>query len=280
MKKQIVAIGGVGGSGTRVVANIAKEAGVSIGHDLNEALDNLWFALLFVDRSIFPMSELEFRQRLDIFKAVMTGGRSLTAQEVFLVNQAAKNDRIQHSQSWLSARAKNLLQFSQQYNGRNRREYWGWKAPNTHMFLDRLHNEMPELRYIHVVRNGLDMALSKNQNQLRIWGDLVLQDASEISPRNSLRYWRWAHERVIEIGRTMGAKFLLIRFEDLCDFPEESIETVQNFLKLKLDKDRFKSLKESIRKPTSIGRYNGIDLDGFELDDVKYVKSLGYEINI
>ena len=40
-------IGGVGGSGTRVVAQMMSEAGVYIGDLLNEPNDNLWFTLLF-----------------------------------------------------------------------------------------------------------------------------------------------------------------------------------------------------------------------------------------
>lgn len=50
MKKNIlpgpVAIGGVGGSGTRVFAEILRGFGFYIGDCLNGALDNLWFTLL------------------------------------------------------------------------------------------------------------------------------------------------------------------------------------------------------------------------------------------
>src|SRR6266550_6138718 len=44
---QPVAIGGVGGSGTRLVAEILRHLGYYMGRDLNEASDNLWFTLLF-----------------------------------------------------------------------------------------------------------------------------------------------------------------------------------------------------------------------------------------
>ena len=42
-----VIIGGVGGSGTRVVAEIIEHFGFYIGKDLDKARDNLWFLLLF-----------------------------------------------------------------------------------------------------------------------------------------------------------------------------------------------------------------------------------------
>ena len=40
------AVGGVGGSGTRVVARILQCLGCYLGSSLNESLDNLWFTLL------------------------------------------------------------------------------------------------------------------------------------------------------------------------------------------------------------------------------------------
>ena len=41
-----VVIGGVGGSGTRVVVEIMRRLGVYTGSDLNKAGDNKWFTLL------------------------------------------------------------------------------------------------------------------------------------------------------------------------------------------------------------------------------------------
>ena len=45
--KPPVAIGGIGGSGTRLIAQCLKELGFYLGGDLNQANDNLWFVLLF-----------------------------------------------------------------------------------------------------------------------------------------------------------------------------------------------------------------------------------------
>ena len=42
-----VVIGGVGGSGTRVIAEILRELKFFIGNDLNGPLDNLTYTLLF-----------------------------------------------------------------------------------------------------------------------------------------------------------------------------------------------------------------------------------------
>ena len=66
-----IAIGGVGGSGTRVIASILKEVGIYIGGDLNHANDNLWFTLLFKHRDALNLNNTEFNKRLAIFEAAM-----------------------------------------------------------------------------------------------------------------------------------------------------------------------------------------------------------------
>src|SRR5438445_13883106 len=44
---------------------------------------------------------------------------------------------------------------------------WGWKAPRSIYLLSFLSAQFPQLKFIHVLRDGRDMALSPNQNQLR-----------------------------------------------------------------------------------------------------------------
>ena len=62
-----VVIGGVGGSGTRLIAQCLKETGFHIGTDLNVANDNLWFTLLFKRIEILASSEKEFDDLIRIF---------------------------------------------------------------------------------------------------------------------------------------------------------------------------------------------------------------------
>ena len=50
---------------------------------------------------------------------------------------------------------------------------WGWKEPNSHLMIRHLHRHFGDrLRYVHVIRNGLDMAQSRNQLQLIRWGSV------------------------------------------------------------------------------------------------------------
>ena len=54
-----VIVGGIGGSGTRLIAMILASLGLNIGNDLNEAYDNLTFTLLFKRQNILEISDNE-----------------------------------------------------------------------------------------------------------------------------------------------------------------------------------------------------------------------------
>ena len=43
---------------------------------------------------------------------------------------------------------------------------WGWKHPHSLLLLPLLVDAWPRLRFVHVVRDGRDMAFSANRNQL------------------------------------------------------------------------------------------------------------------
>ena len=47
---------------------------------------------------------------------------------------------------------------------------WGWKLPETYLFLPYVKAVFPKVKYIHVIRHGLDMAYSRNQHQFWAWG--------------------------------------------------------------------------------------------------------------
>jgi hypothetical protein len=174
-----VAIGGVGGSGTRVVAEILKLLGFYIGNDLNSANDNLWFTLLFKRPRWFLKNKNnpeEILQYCNVFERIMKG-EYLSSRDYLLIIKAAF-DISSHGHN-VSGTGKGLWPFkrvftiliNKNYNINSFRGY-GWKEPNTHVFLPFIVKHFKNIRYIHVIRNGLDMAFSSNQNQLYNWGKI------------------------------------------------------------------------------------------------------------
>jgi hypothetical protein len=271
-----IAVGGIGGSGTRVVAAILREAAFYIGDDLNQALDNLWFTLLFKHRSVLSLSDSCFDRLVSIFVTTMQGDRSASTADLMVVDELAMQDRGQHEASWLQERARRLRHSLATPKSPSK---WGWKEPNTHIVAGRLVAALPDLKYIHVVRNGLDMAYSANQNQPRFWGPLVSKtDDCAITPRNSLAFWCWAHSRIIKVGEQMGSRFLLVRFEDLCFNPESEIRRILSFADITVDAELVTRARRLVAPPASIGRYKSQPLDVFNLEDVRFVRECGFEV--
>lgn len=271
-----VAVGGVGGSGTRLIAQVLLDLGFYLGGDLNPALDNLWFTLLFKRLEVLNLAEGEFDEALHIFISRMTGGSPLSPLQVALVRRLSEADRGLHSQAWLRERADTLLTGPAAPNPGP----WGWKEPNTHLVIDRLAKRLPGLRYIHVVRNGLDMAHSANQNQLRFWGEVFLGPGMEVSPRASLKYWHRVHRRVLDLCAPLGDRFLLLNYDQLCMDPGAGLRKLGEFLRLPLAPERLAGLVPLAQAPASRGRFKRHGLDCFDPDDVAFVAQLGFDTRV
>lgn len=270
----IVAIGGVGGSGTRIVAQCLQELGHFMGSDLNEAHDNLWFTLLFKRAEILGTSPADFRVLVEIFLGAMRGSPVNSLGHAQLVKSLAARDRPVHPSAWLRARARSLLGVTAGPSP-NR---VGWKEPNTHIVLDRLALHLPGLRYIHVMRNGLDMAHSANQYQTRLWGPVLTGQPFRPGPAYSLHYWRKAHERVFAIGRELGDRFLLLNYDDFCSDTGPGIRRLGAFAGLAPGDDTVAALAARVRPPSSVGRHRDHGLDVFDPADVDFVASCGFAV--
>ena len=109
---------------------------------------------------------------------------------------------------------------------------WGWKEPNSHLFLAQLQTHFGDrLRYVHVIRNGFYMAHSANQSQVRRWGARFGIEADLDSPVASLDYWIRSNELAIERGRSMRpGSFFLVNHDQLCESPREEMTSLVDFL--------------------------------------------------
>ncbi|MEZ5283922.1 MAG: hypothetical protein R2712_03750 [Vicinamibacterales bacterium] len=106
----VVAIGGVGGSGTRLFAQVLDRLGWYLGGDVNESADNLWFSLLFKRADLFARDARhpEFALAARIFRAAMTSARPLDgAEEVWLRGLTA--ERPECASTWLQQRVESIV---------------------------------------------------------------------------------------------------------------------------------------------------------------------------
>lgn len=281
-----VAIGGVGGSGTRLIAEITKELGFYIGEALNPQNDNLFFTLLFKRPDWFHKfpSDNEISTALKLFSKAMTAGLSPEISQPELDTIWGIVHKLEKSGIRTGAKRVNATQLIEsQAPDFSNQSGWGWKEPNTHIFLPQLAAGLKGLKYIHVIRNGLDMAFSKNQAQSANWGQYMCGNdfaTNPSTPLQSLDYWIAANERAIKVGtELLGANFMLVNYDMFCIDPGKGVARMAAFLGTPLTPQKADALKK-LFAPSSIGRYREADLGMFSQAQMTAVKDLGFNIHV
>ena len=245
-----IAIGGLGGSGTRVGALAIRELGYAFAPGTERQCDTWWYTLLFKYREAFDLPDRRFAQLYDILNRAMFGIGVEALAPALQKNLLSADRAGQHDRDWLQARIDSLA-----HAGDSARPHWVWKEPNTHILADRFLALDPELFYVHVMRNGPDMAFSGNQNQLRLWGPLVFKDSYEDSPRGALCFWNWAHERVAKLRQRYPERVFVLGFEQICRNPSATVERLATFLGCTPDAAAIAAATACVRPPETIGRH-------------------------
>lgn len=249
-------IGGIGGSGTRVLAEIFKQSGFFIGHDLNKSNDNLLFTFLF--RRADVLIEPHLAKFYTLFHHLMSS-QGVTKREKEMLQILTQKQRSFADSSWLEERYDNLF-------FKNTKPYIT-KEPNAHIIIDRLIALDPTIKFIYLYRNGLDMAFSSNQNQLKLWGETLI-GTREVTPKNSLAYWVAVHQRLLDLKKMFPTNIQLVSFEELVDEPKRTLEAIQAFSNLSIDL----SLTTLISSPATRRRYEKHDLSLLDPKDIEYVQ--------
>jgi hypothetical protein len=275
-----------------LIAQILMRSGFYMGSDLNESNDNLWFTLLMVRPGWFMGSQASggesIRRTLEIFVQAMTRRLHLTASTLLgIAGPAAKRvftgAHPDHTGRglWPVARAAKMLAAGTRHDAHP--GPWGWKEPNSHIYLEYLAQRWPDTRYIHVMRHGLDMAYSKNQTQLLNWGPMLGVSSSGQSDAEragaALDYWIASNRRAVELAeRLLGDRFLAINFDDLCARPLVHVPKLLEFVGVACDQARLEELAAMPRVPASSGRYRKHGLAAFSAEQLVAVADLGFSV--
>lgn len=185
-----VVIGAHGGSGTRVLPPALRLAGFWMGSWVNNRTEDAMSTRFFLQRYFEQAMADEPAQRVElerIFHALILGHR-------FRMPDPASA--------------------------------WGWKNPRSMWVIPFLARVYPEMRFIHLVRDGRDVALSDNLNLLRKHGARLLGDQNpERDPVDAqLRLWALGNEIAARDGkRLLGDNYLHVSYEDLCRSPRETL---------------------------------------------------------
>lgn len=173
---------------------------------------------------------------------------------------------------------------------------FGWKRPVTTFMCEIFLDAYADAKTVHLIRDGRDAMLSrldarmnrlnKPLNRLIVFGDTnvnsyrgrALDQATVDAYRNELEMHHWVTAVGFGMrGRRYTDRYLEIRYEDLCRYPEKTMQKVFEFLDVPFSQESREWIIANA-SPRSIGKWKGREE---ELSDAIRVgepllKELGY----
>jgi hypothetical protein len=205
---------GRGGSGTRILAELALANGVFLGNELNVSRDSVEW--------VDPIYALAVE-------------KTTADASAHSVSDAAATDKLR-------GRAVLVLETA----GRAPSALWGWKLPETMLVVPQVLAAFPRARVIHVVRHPVTSALRRTHITSRLdnpIGSAVLAAAyrdSGLDPAgmaadeeyvHNAASWNFQVRQVLDaLAGLPGARVLQLRYEDVCAAPLDAQAQVARFL--------------------------------------------------
>jgi hypothetical protein len=220
-------IGGLGGSGTRVFARVVQLGGIFMGAGLPESEDAVALET-FADKWTVP------------YAAARVRGQSLDGIEL-MRNEFEECMRRHREPAGTDAA-------------------WGWKKPQSIHLLPFLIEQFPRLRFVHVVRDGRDLAFGGRARPevTSAYLDAEMEDKPE-SVR-LLAFWAASNRLAAEVAaRELADRYLVLRFEDMCLQPEPTITRLLEFSGVAADPDLVARAATEVELSDSLGRWRSAD---------------------
>jgi len=275
-----IIIGGNGGSGTRVVAEILIRSGVYLGYDLNESNDNLLFTYLF-------KHPYRFNKRIDVINSkhkdlfilhekLIFGKFPTRIRDILNVLRSGWDHACNYYDcKWVLERLINKIRFKKNVISL----FWGWKEPHTIFFLSEIKAHYPNAKFILVMRNGLDMAYTKTDQQMKYWGSYYKIDSKNLGPKNKFEFWYRSNLKAINMASDIfDEKFLLLKLEELCLNRDTLMRKLFEFVGLNIN-EILPEVWSIPQLPESYGRYRKYDTNWIDSDVKRKLRELGYEYN-
>jgi len=194
-----VVIGATGGSGTRVMAEVLRKAGWFLGNrvhpDNEDSVPIGWFLTKWLKRlKDFPNVDSH-----------TVAGASRDFERMLYLHRRGISSPVAR---------------------------WGWKNPRSLWLIPFLVHRFPELKFIHMIRDARDMMLSENIYFLRQNGHWLLGPDWWRNPEAAqLELWRISNKRAVEFAQQyLKGRYHMVRYEDLCRKPAETVSAVMTFL--------------------------------------------------
>jgi hypothetical protein len=242
-------IGGLGGSGTRVFTRVVQLGGTFMGTGLPESED------------VVALEDFADRWTVPYAKARVTGH---ALPEIELMSQEFQDCMRRHREPIAET---------------NRR--WGWKKPQNIHLLPFLIDHFPRLQFVHVVRDGRDLAFGGRSRPDITSAYVDPGMKNEPESIRMLAFWAAANRLAMEVAEErLEGRYLVLRFEDLCHQPEPTVERLLEFSGADpSDRDLVERAAQEVELSESLGRWreaDTVDVDRAVAAGAETMREFGY----
>ncbi|MCU1295974.1 MAG: hypothetical protein JWO91_252 [Acidobacteriaceae bacterium] len=115
---------------------------------------------------------------------------------------------------------------------------WAMYDPDSLLHMPRIKAEIPQALFVHIIRDGRDIALSlKKMGEFRPFP----WNPRAGSLRETALYWEWMVRTGQHYGRAFSADYIEIHYEDLVSDPRATLNKLGQFIDHDLDYDRIQT---------------------------------------
>jgi hypothetical protein len=239
-------------SGTSLTVRLLRDLGIHMGDKLSRDAEAVYFQV--INRRIYFAVGSKWSNITPIRKAMLS--------EQFVDDQVGKT-----LSTLFSNRSLNPIGDISKFFGphmwtklvNGEKVDWGWKDPRTSLTFPIWFRVFPHARFLHIVRNGIDVAISMHrraQKQRKSFMKRLLQiDYSPLTLDFMYCFQLWEdHMSFILENRNIipPENYLELRYEDLLASPAENLKLIMNFIEYPIDEDVLEKACEQINR----GRLN------------------------
>jgi hypothetical protein len=127
-------------------------------------------------------------------------------------------------------------------------ERWAVYDPDNVLYIPRIKTDIPEALFVHIIRDGRDIALSLKKME----GFRPLPwDRGSRSLLATALYWEWMVRKGRQYGSQIPGDYIEVHYEDLVRNPASTLAILGEFLQQDLDYTRIKRTVGQLKSNSS-----------------------------
>ena len=274
-----VVVVGMHRSGTSLVSRILDDCGVMMGKDLQEDHESIFFISL--NEWIYGNAGASW-ERPGALSELTNLPPAMEAVEEYVRKRLSSRSSRKYSGKLL----KNGL-FDMD-------ERWGWKDPRNGPTLPLWRSIWPDMKVIHVIRHGVDVAASlKTRNSAHWEGDVsrfkkwlptyswrsskspIMRGQRSSTLEGGLSFWSEQLEIESEILAPIEDKHV-VRYEELLSSPRDSITKILEYISIEITEEKLTLIEETINPSRAFAFMNNPELLEFAEKNAETLQKHGY----